>query len=69
MSYFEWVEDLQRFFWDESEILDALYRTLERSFQRVMARAAADGITHRDAARALSVKTVRKAKAARGLFP
>jgi glutamate dehydrogenase (NAD(P)+) len=69
VSYFEWVQDLQRFFWDESEVLDRLYRTLERSLQRVMARAAADGITHRDAAMALGVETVRKAKATRGLFP
>jgi glutamate dehydrogenase (NAD(P)+) len=69
VSYFEWVQDLQRFFWDESEVLDKLYRTLERSLQRVMARAAADGITHRDAAMALGVETVRKAKATRGLFP
>jgi glutamate dehydrogenase/leucine dehydrogenase len=69
VSYFEWVQDLQRFFWDESEVLDKLYRALERSLQRVMARSAADGITNRDAAMALGVETVCKAKGTRGLFP
>lgn len=69
VSYFEWVQDLQRFFWDESEVLDKLYRTLERSLQRVMARATADAISPRDAAMALGVETVRHAKATRGLFP
>jgi glutamate dehydrogenase (NAD(P)+) len=69
VSYFEWVQDLQRFFWDESEILDKLYRTLERSLQRVLSRAAADGISNRDAAVALGVETVRNAKSIRGLFP
>lgn len=69
VSYFEWVQDLQRFFWDESEILEKLYRTLERSLQRVLNRAAADGISNRDAAVALGVETVRNAKSIRGLFP
>lgn len=69
VSYFEWVQDLQRFFWDEAEVLDKLYRTLERSLQRVLGRAARDGIAHRDAAMALGVETVRQAKATRGLFP
>ncbi|NOW44948.1 glutamate dehydrogenase (NAD(P)+) [Novosphingobium sp. SG751A] len=69
VSYFEWVQDLQRFFWDEPEILDKLYRTLERALQRVLSRAALDGLSHRDAAMALGVETVRQAKATRGLFP
>jgi glutamate dehydrogenase (NAD(P)+) len=69
VSYFEWVQDLQRFFWDEKEVIDKLHRTLEQAFQRVMSRAARDGIGHRDAAMALGVETVRNAKATRGLFP
>lgn len=69
VSYFEWVQDLQRFFWDESEILDKLYRCLERSLQRVLAKAQQDGLSNRDAAVALGVETVRSAKAIRGLFP
>lgn len=69
VSYFEWVQDLQRFFWDEKEVIDRLHRMLERALQRVMSRAKRDGIGHRDAAMAVGVETVRNAKATRGLFP
>lgn len=69
VSYFEWVQDLQHFFWDESEVLDKLYRSLERSLQRVLVKAENDNISNRDAAVALGVETVRNAKSIRGLFP
>jgi glutamate dehydrogenase (NAD(P)+) len=69
VSYFEWVQDLQRFFWDETEVLDKLYRMLDRAMNRVLDRAQFDGVSHRDAALALGVETVRHAKATRGLFP
>lgn len=69
VSYFEWVQDIQRLFWDESEVLDKLYRSLERSLQCVLAKAEAENISNRDAALALGVETVRRAKATRGLFP
>ncbi|XSC48362.1 Glu/Leu/Phe/Val family dehydrogenase [Bradyrhizobium sp. RDT10] len=44
VSYFEWVQDLQRLFWEEAEVFDRLYRILERSFQQTMARAKRDRI-------------------------
>jgi len=69
VSYFEWVQGLQQLFWDEAEVMDRLYRTLERSFQAVLAKAKSEGLTHRDAALALGVSRVREAKRARGLFP
>ena len=69
VSYFEWVQDLQSFFWDESDILDRLYRALERAFQKVLRRAAHDNISHRRAALAIGVEKVRLAKRTRGLFP
>jgi glutamate dehydrogenase (NAD(P)+) len=69
VSYFEWVQDLQSFFWDEHEVLDRLNRSLERAFQRVLKRAAHDRISHRQAALAIGVERVRQAKNARGLFP
>jgi glutamate dehydrogenase (NAD(P)+) len=69
VSYFEWVQGLQQFFWDEAEILDKLDRVLERSFQRVLQRAERDRISHRNAALAIGVETVRKSKSMRGLFP
>ena len=69
VSYFEWVQDLQQFFWDEAEVNDRLYRVLQRAFVQVLERAARDGVSHRTAAMAIGVTKVRDAKAARGLFP
>ncbi|OSI71032.1 Glu/Leu/Phe/Val family dehydrogenase [Bradyrhizobium canariense] len=69
VSYFEWVQDLQRLFWEEAEVFDRLYRILERSFQQVISRAKRDGISHRMAAMAIGVNVVQSAKRTRGLFP
>src|SRR5262249_9085951 len=69
VSYFEWVQDLQRLFWEELEIFDRLYRILDRSFQRMLDRARRDNIPNRMAATAIGVGVVRSAKQTRGLFP
>ncbi|TFV35842.1 Glu/Leu/Phe/Val family dehydrogenase [Bradyrhizobium niftali] len=69
VSYFEWVQDLQRLFWEETEVFDRLYRILERSFQQTIARAKHERISHRTAAMAIGVSVVQAAKRTRGLFP
>ena len=69
VSYFEWVQDLQQFFWDEAEVMDKLYHVLQKAFAQVMTRADRDGVSHRTAAMAIGVQKVRDAKAKRGLFP
>ncbi len=69
VSYFEWVQDIQRFFWDEVEIRNRLNQILERSFEKMMARAAVAGISNRMAALAIGIETVSHAKQRRGLFP
>ncbi len=69
VSYFEWVQDLQQFFWDEAEVNDRLYRVLQRAFVQVLDRAGRDKVAHRTAAMAIGVAKVRDAKKARGLFP
>lgn len=69
VSYFEWVQDLQRLFWEEAEVFDRLYRILERSFQQTIARAKRDRVSHRMAAMAIGVNVVQSAKRTRGLFP
>jgi len=69
VSYFEWVQDLQQFFWTASEVRDRLNQVLERSFHAVMERATRDGISTRTAAMAIGVQKVRDAKKVRGLFP
>jgi len=69
VSYFEWVQDLQQFFWDEAEVMSKLYQVLDRAFTQVMRRVEHDGVPHRTAAMAIGVEKVRSAKATRGLFP
>jgi len=69
VSYFEWVQDLQHFFWDEAEVLNRLNHVLDRAFTRVMSRAERDRVPHRTAAMAIGVEKVRDAKQVRGLFP
>src|SRR6185312_14470525 len=69
VSYFEWVQDLQQFFWDQSEVMDRLYHVLQRAFAQTMSRAERDKVPHRTAAMAIGVEKVRDAKEKRGLFP
>ena len=69
VSYFEWVQDLQQYFWSKDEVMDRLERALERCWTMVVARAKRDGVANRTAAMAIGVERVMKAKQARGLFP
>ncbi len=69
VSYFEWVQDLQQYFWSKEEVMERLERALDRSWNQVVERARKDGVANRTAAMAIGVERVRKAKLARGLFP
>ncbi len=69
VSYFEWVQGLQQFFWNESEVMDKLFRILEQAFAAVTKRSREAKIPHRMAAMAIGVERVLAAKKARGLFP
>jgi glutamate dehydrogenase (NAD(P)+) len=69
VSYFEWVQDLQSFFWAETEIFDKLYRVLDRTLDTVLKEARKHGIDHRTAALSLGIQKVVNGKAIRGLFP
>jgi glutamate dehydrogenase (NAD(P)+) len=69
VSYFEWVQDLQNFFWTEAEVNDRLYRILEQTFSQVLQFAKTSKLYHRDAALAIGIKKVADAKKVRGLFP
>ena len=69
VSYFEWVQGLQSFFWSETEVMDRLFRILEQAFTAVIKRAREAKIPHRMAAMAIGVERVLAAKRVRGLFP
>ena len=69
VSYFEWVQDLQSFFWTEAEVNDKLYRQLELAYQQVLQMAKKQKLYMRDAALALGISKIAQAKRVRGLFP
>lgn len=69
VSYFEWVQDLQSFFWGETEVVDKLFRILEQSFTQTMAVVKKRKVSTRVAALSLGVKRVHEARKVRGLFP
>jgi glutamate dehydrogenase (NAD(P)+) len=69
VSYFEWVQDLQQLFWEESEVTQREYQLLDRAFDQMITRAKRDDVSHRTAAMAIGVERVRAAKQVRGLFP
>jgi glutamate dehydrogenase (NAD(P)+) len=69
VSYFEWVQDLQSFFWTETEVMDKLFRILEGAFLETLTLSRKQKISMRAAAMSLGVKRVLDAKRLRGLFP
>ncbi len=69
VSYFEWVQNLQRFNWSEQEVLTKLETMMAGAFDKVMAFAAKHKAPHRLAAMAIGVNEVAIVKQKRGLFP
>jgi glutamate dehydrogenase (NAD(P)+) len=69
VSYFEWVQDLQHYFWSEGEINDRLHRIMRNSFQQVLQSADSNGVDMRLAAYIVAVKTVSDATNARSIYP
>lgn len=69
VSYFEWVQDIQRFFWEEEQVNDYLHRVITSAHHEVSALAEKENITLRQAAMMLGVGRVVEATRARGFFP
>ena len=69
VSYFEWVQDLQSFFWDEQEINAKLERIMRKSYQAVLAMAERNGVDLRTAAQMLAISRVAEATQTRGIYP
>jgi glutamate dehydrogenase (NAD(P)+) len=69
VSYFEWVQDLQHFFWSEDEINERLHKIMRHTFHRVMESKDTHGVDMRLAAYILAVKTVSDASLARSIYP
>ncbi|HEX7737226.1 MAG TPA: Glu/Leu/Phe/Val dehydrogenase [Ktedonobacteraceae bacterium] len=69
VSYFEWVQDLQRFFWAENEINDRLETIMKRSYRSVVQHAAEHDTNLRMGAYLLAVDSVANATESRGVYP
>jgi glutamate dehydrogenase (NAD(P)+) len=68
-SYFEWVQDLQSFFWSENEIDDRLERIMVEAFHAVMAEAEKRKVGRRVAAQCVGIGRVAAAAKVRGIYP
>ena len=69
VSYFEWVQDLQRFFWDEAEVDSRLNIIMKKAFHEVLSISGEKKIDMRTAAMISGVKRVAEAVSVRGLYP
>ncbi len=69
VSYFEWVQDLQAFFWDEAEIHRQLERVMNHAYDAVTRFARDHTIDLRLAAHMVAVKRIAEADNVRGIYP
>jgi glutamate dehydrogenase (NAD(P)+) len=69
VSYFEWVQDVQRFFWKEQDIRDRLQEIITSAFHRTLEFSTKKKATMRMAALMSGIDQVAQAHLARGLYP
>ncbi len=69
VSYFEWVQDLQSFFWEANEVNQQLNRKMVNAFHEVWEVSEIGQISLREAAYQLGVERVAHAVTIRGIFP
>jgi glutamate dehydrogenase (NAD(P)+) len=69
VSYFEWVQDMQSFFWTEQRINESLKEIMDRAFEAVHAMSETREVDMRTAAYMVAVARVAEATTLRGLYP
>ncbi len=69
VSYFEWVQGLQEFFWSEREVNAQLRRVMTNAFEQTLRVSAERQVDLRTAAYMLAVQRVADAVATRGIYP
>lgn len=69
VSYFEWVQDIMSFFWDEDEINGRLKKIIIKAFDSAFAMSQEKNVDMRLAAMAVAVQRLEKAMLLRGLYP
>lgn len=69
VSYFEWVQNVQKLFWSEEAINSQLRQIMTRAFHEVQAVSEKERVNLRTAAYMLAIERVAEAKRLRGIFP
>ena len=69
VSYFEWVQGLQSFFWDTETVEGYLEKVLRKAFHEIYAESQQRDVRMRTAAYVLAIERVAKALSTRGIFP
>ena len=69
VSYFEWVQDINRDFWDHDVVVEKLRSIMFRSFDEVWAMSQREKVDMRTAAYLLAVARVAQATEERGIYP
>ena len=69
VSYFEWVQDKQNYFWSAEDVRENLNKILMKSIIEVEDLAKEKSVTWREAAHMLGVARVAEAHRLRGLYP
>ena len=69
VSYFEWVQDMQSFFWTEARINESLREIMDRAFEAVYRMSDTHEVHMRTAAYMVAVQRVAEATTLRGLYP
>lgn len=69
LGYFEWVQDMQAFFWSEAEVTAQLDRIVDEAMTGIRAMADAQKVELRSAAMMVAVARVADATTLRGLYP
>jgi len=69
VSYFEWVQGLQSFFWDGDEVYNRLRRIMTKSIRAMLEVAETRDLTLRTAAQVVAIQRVVDASITRGIYP
>ena len=66
VSYYEWVQNLQQFFWEKEQVAEHLEKTMTRAYQQVFDTAKREGTSLRTAAYMIALERVAQAEQLRG---
>lgn len=69
VSYFEWVQGIQNYFWTATRVQDELQTVMDHAFDEVNAKADETDCDYRTAAYTIAISRVAEASRLRGLFP